>query len=249
MFCFTFCSYIFVARYDLNLKILNLCFILNGFLFTYFQTAAANGHDHVVRLLLMRGAALNKANSYGWTPLMHASRNGHANVVATLLQQRQADINAVTGLGASALTFAARGGHIQVVRQLVEAGIELTSSGGANECDFTPLLAAALYGHDAVLRFLLDRGCDVNFRTSTSGLTPLMVAALNGHMKTAQILVERGADPNVTNADNRTALDIASMRMKREVAAYLERKTTNKPERGKYFIYMYIIPVTLLACI
>lgn len=169
---------------------------------------------------------------------MHASRNGHPIIVATLLQQRQADINAVTGLGASALTFAARGGHIQVVRQLVEAGIELTLSGGANECDFTPLLAAALYGHDAVLRFLLDRGCDVNFRTSTSGLTPLMVAALNGHMKTAQILVERGADPNVTNADNRTALDIATMRMKREVAAYLDRKTTNKPERGMS-IYMY----------
>lgn len=199
---------------------------------TPLQTAAANGHDHIVRLLLMRGAALNKANSYGWTPLMHASRNGHPIIVATLLQQRQADINAVTGLGASALTFAARGGHIQVVRQLVEAGIELTLSGGANECDFTPLLAAALYGHDAVLRFLLDRGCDVNFRTSTSGLTPLMVAALNGHMKTAQILVERGADPNVTNADNRTALDIATMRMKREVAAYLDRKTTNKPERA-----------------
>ncbi|XP_061163396.1 ankyrin repeat and SAM domain-containing protein 6-like [Saccostrea echinata] len=199
---------------------------------TPLQTAAANGHDHIVRLLLMRGAALNKTNNYGWTPLMHASRNGHANVVATLLQQRQADINAITGLGASALTFAARGGHIQVVRQLVEAGIELSSSGGANECDFTPLLAAALYGHDAVLRFLLDRGCDVNFRTSTSGLTPLMVAALNGHMKTAQILVERGADPNVTNANNRTALDIATMRMKREVAAYLDRKTTNKPERA-----------------
>ncbi|XP_062592175.1 ankyrin repeat and SAM domain-containing protein 6-like [Saccostrea cucullata] len=199
---------------------------------TPLQTTAANGHDHIVRLLLMRGAALNKTNNYGWTPLMHASRNGHANVVATLLQQRQADINAITGLGASALTFAARGGHIQVVRQLVEAGIELSTSGGANECDFTPLLAAALYGHDAVLRFLLDRGCDVNFRTSTSGLTPLMVAALNGHMKTAQILVERGADPNVTNANNRTALDIATMRMKREVAAYLDRKTTNKPERA-----------------
>ena len=180
----------------------------------------------------MRGAALDKRNNYGWTALMMASRNGHPMVAATLLQQRQADINARNRMGASALTLAARGGHIQIVRQLIEAGSDLSCSGNSHECEFTPLLAAAQHGHDAVLRFILDRGCDVNYRTPSSGLSALMLAALNGHMKTAQILVERGCDPNATNADGRTALDIASTRMKREVAAYLDRKTTNKPIRG-----------------
>ena len=68
------------------------------------------------RLLLMRGAALDHANSLGWTPLFLAARHGHANVV-NLLIQNQADVNAETKLAANALTVAARGGHLQV-RQL-----------------------------------------------------------------------------------------------------------------------------------
>ncbi|XP_069113972.1 ankyrin repeat and SAM domain-containing protein 6-like [Argopecten irradians] len=199
---------------------------------TPLQVAAANGHDHIVRLLLMRGAALDRRNVYGWTPLMQASRHGHANVVATLLQQRQADTNAKNRLGASSLTLAARGGHLQVVRLLVDFGSDLNASGNSasGECEFTPLLAAAQHGHDAVLRFILDRGSDVNYRTPSTGQSALMLAALNGHMKTAQILVERGCDPNVVNVDNKTALEIATRRGRREVASYLDRKTINKPK-------------------
>ena len=45
--------------------------------FTGLQMAAANGHDELVRLLIMRGAALDKCNIYDWTPLLHAARHGH----------------------------------------------------------------------------------------------------------------------------------------------------------------------------
>ena len=147
-----------------------------------------------------------------------------------LLIQHQADIHAKNRYGASALTLAARGGHIQTVKLLVESGVELNSE----DCEFTPLLAAALHGHDAVLRFLLDRGCDMNYKTPTSGLTPLMLAALNGHMTTAQILIEKGGDPNVVNVGDKTALGIATVRGKREVRGYLDRKTANKPKVCKY---------------
>ncbi|XP_076469826.1 ankyrin repeat and SAM domain-containing protein 6-like isoform X2 [Babylonia areolata] len=194
---------------------------------TLLQVASANGHDNVVRLLIMRGAGLDKRNVFGWTPLLQASRYGHSNVVALLIQH-QADIQAKNRYGASALTLAARGGHIQTVKLLVESGVDL--NGASEGCEFTPLLAAALHGHDAVLRFLLDRGCDMNFCTPTSGLTPLMLAALNGHMTTAQILIEKGGDPNVVNVGDKTALGIATVRGKREVRGYLDRKTTNKPK-------------------
>ncbi|KAK7478206.1 hypothetical protein BaRGS_00030567 [Batillaria attramentaria] len=194
---------------------------------TPLQVASANGHESVVRLLIMRGAGLDKRNVFGWTPLLQASRYGHTGVVA-LLVQHQADIHAKNRYGASALTLAARGGHIQTVKLLAESGVDL--NGMSEGCEFTPLLAAALHGHDAVLRFLLDRGCDVNFRTPSSGLTPLMLAALNGHMTTAQILIEKGGDPNVTNVGDRTALGVATVRGKREVRGYLDRKTTNKPK-------------------
>ncbi|KAK7115007.1 hypothetical protein V1264_000957 [Littorina saxatilis] len=194
---------------------------------TPLQVASANGHESVVRLLIMRGAGLDKRNVFGWTPLLQASRYGHSSVVALLIQH-QADIHAKNRYGACALTLASRGGHIQTVKLLVESGVDLNSE--SEGCEFTPLLAAALHGHDAVLRFLLDRGGDVNFRTPTSGLTPLMLAALNGHMTTAQILIEKGGDPNVVNVGDKTALGVATVRGKREVRGYLDRKTTNKPK-------------------
>ncbi|XP_064641008.1 ankyrin repeat and SAM domain-containing protein 6-like isoform X2 [Lineus longissimus] len=194
---------------------------------TPLQVAAANGHELVVRLLLMRGAALDKSNSFSWTPLMQAARYGHTHVVALLLQNK-ADLHARNKLNASALTLAARGGHLAMVRMLVESGIDLNSCG--TYCEYTPLMAAAQHGHDTVVRFLMDRGSDVNYRTPSTGLSALMLAALNGHMTTAQILVERGGDPNLTNANDKTALEVAIARGMREVRGYLDRKTTRRPK-------------------
>lgn len=202
---------------------------------TALQVAAANGHDHIVRLLLMRGAALDQANQFGWTALLHACRHGHVTAAALLLQN-QADINARTKLGATALTLAARGGHLAICKLLIESAIDQSPATGigGSICEFDALLAAAHHGHDTVVRYLLDRGYDINFRTPSLGINALMLAALNGHVTTCQVLVERGADPNRTNANDHTPLHIAHLQTKREVKGYLERKTSNKPQRCKY---------------
>ena len=63
-----------------------------------------------------------------------------------------------------------------------------------------------------------------------------MIAALNGHMTTAQIIIEKGGDPNMTNVCGKTALEIATIRDKREVRGYLDRKTTNKPKTCKSYL-------------
>ncbi len=202
---------------------------------TALQMAAANGHEQLVRLLLMRGAALDKTNSFGWTPVMQASKYGHVNVLALLLQNK-ADINARNRWGVSALMLAARGGHIKTCKLLVESGIDPSPSSGigSSPCEFTPLMAAAQYGHDSVVRYLLDRGYDVNYRTPSTGVNVLMIAALNGHMTTSQILIEREADPDLTNVNGHTPLEIATSQKKREVRGYLDRKTRNKRKVCKY---------------
>ena len=208
---------------------------------TALQVAAANGHEDIVRLLLMRGAALDICNVHGWTALMHAARNGHQTVV-TLLLQNQADINARTRLGASALAVAAEGGHLNICKLLIETGIDtqgLGNSIGGTTCEFTPLMVTAQQGHDSLVRYFLDRGFDVNYRMPSTGINALMLAALNGHMTTAQILIERGADANLTNVNNHTALEMAELRGNREVKGYLDRKTINKPKMGT--IYSLIV--------
>lgn len=202
---------------------------------TALQVASANGHEHLVRLLIMKGAALDKANSSGWTPLLQAARHGHTAIVALLLQN-QADINAITNLGANAMVLASRGAHLQTCQLLEDYGIDLSFPNGAvdgSTCEFTSVMVAALHGHDNIVRHLVDRSNDVNYRTPTLGVSSLMFAALNGHMTTAQILVERGADPNLTNVNGDTALEIAMVRQRREVQNYLDRKTTRKPRAGE----------------
>ena len=190
----------------------------------------------------MRGAALDKANSFGWTPLLLAARHGHVSVVELLLQN-QADLNARTKLGANAITLAARGGHLQTCKLLIEAGIDLNPSTGIgnSSCEFTPLMVAAHHGHDSVVRYLLDRGCDINHQTPSMGINALMLAALNGYMTTSQILVERGADPNLTNINDHTPLQVATVAGKDEVQGYLDRKTTNKKNMVQEDIKLDII--------
>lgn len=44
---------------------------------TGLQAVAANGYEELARLLIMKGAALEKSNIFDWTPLLHAARHGH----------------------------------------------------------------------------------------------------------------------------------------------------------------------------
>ena len=77
-------------------------------------------------------------------------------------------------------------------------------------------------------------GWDINQRMQSTFMTPLMCAAINGHMTTAQNLMERGCDPNLTDVNDKTALQLAQDRGKREVVGFLDRKTSNKLSVGKY---------------
>ncbi|XP_072052011.1 ankyrin repeat and SAM domain-containing protein 6-like [Amphiura filiformis] len=202
--------------------------------FTPLQVAAGNGHEAIVRLLLRRGAALDRQNAYGWTALMQAASHGHANIVKLLLQNK-ANPNITNKLGSSALTVASHHGHTSVVRILLDVpGIHLNedmmSPADVIQQVFTPLMAAVLKGNDIVVRLLLDKGSKSYYRDQHTGWTPLMMAALAGHMTTAQLLIDRGGNPNAANVLDRTALEIATLASQREVREYLDRKTTRRPK-------------------
>ena len=55
----------------------------------------------------------------------------------------------------------------------------------------TPLHLAALNGHAETATALIDRGADVNAK-STDGATPLFVARLHQHTETIRILIDAG---------------------------------------------------------
>lgn len=67
------------------------------------------------------------------------------------------------------------------------------------------LWVASKHGQDAIVRFLLENGADVNTKNGTDW-TALMCATVYGHASIVHQLLEKGADVNIRNNSNWTPL-------------------------------------------
>ncbi|OZC04403.1 ankyrin repeat domain-containing protein [Rubricoccus marinus] len=80
----------------------------------------------IAQLLLASGADVNRAsndfNSYAWTPLMEAARNGEAEIVRFLLAVDGVDLGARSTEDVTALGVARGEGHAEVIALLEAAG-------------------------------------------------------------------------------------------------------------------------------
>jgi ankyrin repeat protein len=65
----------------------------------------------------------------------------------------------------------------------------------------TPLSWAALKGHEAITKLLLEKGADVESKDRQNDLTPLWWAAWNGHKAVVKLLLEKGAE-NLLDANH-----------------------------------------------
>ena len=102
-------------------------------------------------LLVKANADLNMADGDGWTPLFHATEEGHEAVVKILVEAG-ADLNKTVRL-VTPLYMAAWHGDEAIVKILVKAGADLNM---ANNDGWTPLRITAEKGHEAVVKILLD---------------------------------------------------------------------------------------------
>uniref|UniRef100_H2ZH16 Uncharacterized protein n=1 Tax=Ciona savignyi TaxID=51511 RepID=H2ZH16_CIOSA len=191
--------------------------------------AAANGHEEVVRILSIKGASLDRPNSFSWTPLMQAARYGHENV-ALYLMNKKAKINVTTAMGITALTLATYGGHTKLIELFMNHDV-LVDDSESVPYFASPLAVATMQGRDDNLRRLLKKGIPPDQCFKFTNWTPLMIAALTGQLPMARLLVGKGANPNFKNIQGKTALEIATDCEMKEVRGYLDHKTTDKPAR------------------
>jgi uncharacterized protein len=174
----------------------------------------------MARALIGAGANFAKPNRYGITPLLQASRNGDAAMIAELLKVGANVRNADHPEGETPLMAAARTGHIGAVELLLEAGSDVNAADDYQ--NQTALMRAAEEGHADVVNALLAAGANPNVKSRVSGLTErkhadhatggftaLMFAARNGHENVVRALAKGGADLKATNGDGLTATSIA----------------------------------------
>ncbi|XP_054480387.1 ankyrin repeat and sterile alpha motif domain-containing protein 1B [Anoplopoma fimbria] len=159
-------------------------------------------------LSMWKGLNVNCTDSTGYTPLHHASLNGHREVVLKLLQF-EASTNVADSKGCFPLHLAAWRGDVDIVRILIHHGPSHCRVNQQNHERETALHCAAQYGHSEVVSVLLQELTDPTMRNSQQE-TPLDLAALYGRLQVVRMLVS--AHPNLMTSHTRrhTPLHLAA---------------------------------------
>ncbi len=198
----------------------------------------------MTKALLAAGARPDTPNRYGVTPLIQASRTGDTPLIDVLLKSG-AKATLAHPDGETALMAAARTGRLDAVRLLIEANSDVNATTYQDE---TALMWAAAEGHADVVTTLLGAKADANRKTRvttldtrknadhpTGAFTALMYAVRNGHEAAARALAKGGADLNMTNGDGATALIVAIVNDRFDLAGTLVDLGANANDGSLYF--------------
>ncbi|XP_019740365.1 protein TANC2-like isoform X3 [Hippocampus comes] len=171
---------------------------------TALTAAAGGGRLSVCKLLLARGAALERGSGPSVLPLFCAVRRGHWQV-AELLLNHGAQVNAADRQGRTALMTAASEGHVTTAKLLLDHGASLDQ---ADREGLTALSWACLKGQLPLVRELVARGAATT-HSDRSGRTPLDLAAFGGDPEVVKHLVDHGASVEHVDSSGMRPLDRA----------------------------------------
>ncbi len=211
--------------------------------------AAYYGHVGYAQVLLRYGARWDVSSRNG-NALEIAAQQWHLDLLNFFISQGAGQ--PLEEGQAQELVAAVKAGDVETARQLLDAGasasqrdelylpilfwaaangneelLELLLDRGAPPDDFglagyTPLAAAARFGHIKLASRLLDHHSQADAAGPPYRITPLMCTAMGGHAEMARMLLLRGAEiDRQDSADGFTALMHATANKKKNVVALL----------------------------
>jgi ankyrin repeat protein len=219
-------------QYDINAR--------SGFGTTPLMETAEEGDWRKCQMLIKNGAKVHVKDTYKGTPLSQAVYSGSLKTVKVLVEAG-AKIHWQKKNNDNEITYAIFMKHYKIAlylvnqvdsteavsdmlfdllyaRQdkllirLIEKGSKINSVRNGE----TLLHAACELNKLKIMKFLIDRGADVNSKSLYGG-TPLINAVRNEKVKAAKLLIENGADPQLKDFRWKTALDYAKKHLPDEV--------------------------------
>ena len=150
--------------------------------------ASWDGDLPIVQYLIAKGANINaRASDTKETALMNAVTRGHTDVIKALLEAK-ADVTPRNSFDFNAFTTAVAAGKQDIAGLLLDAGAKI----GDGASGLTPLAFAVSSGNIDMIRFLVERGADVNAKMK-DGTTPLKLAKKGDQAEIVALLEAAGA--------------------------------------------------------
>ncbi|KAL3071451.1 hypothetical protein niasHS_016735 [Heterodera schachtii] len=144
------------------------------------------------KLLLDNGANANQTDGidHGITPLHIACGQGALKNVKFFVEQCGGDIEFANSYGYSAIFYAVMEEQFDVVQYLVSKGTRIDQ---INHKGRSPLIAACLFGHLQIVKFLVENGgADIEI-VASDGLTAVRAAIIKNRFEILEYLLEKGA--------------------------------------------------------
>ncbi|NWV03525.1 ASB10 protein, partial [Ptilonorhynchus violaceus] len=197
---------------------------------TPLHITASRGYSACLRLLLLRGAAVDFAPG-GKTALHEACEAASTDCVHLLLGAG-ADPEAVSEDGYRPLHLCKSSHSIECVRQLLQHGASANSQ--TEEEEDTALHVASRHGLAEHVRLLLHHGAELEVKNK-EGQTPLNAACAQHHQpqdmdryyRVCQLLVESGASINAADRDRQHPLHLACKNANAQIAELLLARGAN----------------------
>ena len=173
--------------------------------------AVKSGNLEAVRnALAANPELLNQTNQSGQTAFLLAKYYRQAAIAEYLLS-----LNPTLDLFQNCAA-----GRTEAVLDEIDRNPKLLESHSSD--GWTPLHLAAFFGHPELAKALLNRGAQIEARSTNSMQnTPLHAAAAGAHLSTIELLLVQGADANARQHGGWTALHAAAQTGNRPMAELL----------------------------